>query len=218
MATAQITCIDVSDELAFESLLKKCDFIYRHASEVISAIPDYGFDDALQELRTHLWISAKKYRTDRGASLESFLFSCSKNKRNEIIRKHTSVTRGSLVKIDSLDEEIDDQDLRSVSMYDVVSDYRSEDLDSLEVQDILRVVLGYIESVHDDLFQQVILYYLQGMKQKELAQKFQISQSNVSEKINRFRAAVDVLLTEEGYTEEELHPRSLKFKDPKGKK
>ena len=199
--------------IEFERTLQRCPFVFKHAGEVADAVDSIGFEDALQEIRIHLWLACDNYKPDSGVSLESFLCACSEMKRNELIRNEKSIKKGYLAETESLDSMASE----GLPLLDKLLAESDEALvSSITAQDILRTIVEYLDSLKTDTARLVINYYMLGLTQKELAQRFHLSQATIHERIFKFRKSMDKRLKAKGYTDEEIHSRSLRF-DPKKK-
>ena len=144
---------------------------------VKAALVKFNFefdDDILQELVTNVFIKMKNYDFSRG-SATTYIYSIVRNDYLLIQRKNSAKKRGSGVKPLSLYKIIYDNE--NIMLMDLIPAKKDETPLTVKYCDFLNDI--------QPLIKEPLRLSLQGLKQKEIAEKLNVTQASVSRAIKR---------------------------------
>lgn len=137
----------------------------------------YGdYEDLLQTMLLEVYEKLPKYESEK-SRLSTFVYVIVKNKYLYDLRKSKTSKRKSNLECISLDEEIDSLDNRATTLKDIIPDSRDY-IQNLEDKLIIKDCLHLLNK-------EAKLYLIDELNQKEIAEKVNSSQANVSRRIKK---------------------------------
>lgn len=137
----------------------------------------YGdYEDLLQTMLLEVYIKLPKYEPEK-SRLSTFVYVIVKNKYLYDIRKSNTSKQKSNFECISLDEEIKSLDNRATTLKDIIPDSRDY-IQNLEDKLIIKDCLHLLNK-------EAKLYLIDELNQKEIAEKVNSSQVNVSRRIKK---------------------------------
>lgn len=168
-----------------EKILARAELISQKTAGYFDA------EDIAQELFLKLFLELDRYDAKRG-EIENFFNKVLMNARKDIVKKAWAKKNGLRERRVYLDQAVFDQrrdEFCNNTLHDIVSKGKGgrEDDEAWLLEMLKMDILEVLE--HPSLIsdRQMILWYLCGYRQTEIAERMQCSQSNVSIKLKQFR-------------------------------
>ena len=153
----------------------KDDEIYKMVQDALKKKNIIANEDELQQIVTHVHLKLAGYDPNKG-KLSTYLYKIIINSYYLIKRVENAKKRQSNKNTYSLDNYIEDDEGKPISMLELQAD---ENVD-IVYNYIKRKTLEQIEP----LVEEPLRMWLDGFKQAEIAEKFNVTQSIISRKIN----------------------------------
>lgn len=145
-------------------------------------------EDMMQNLKMAMFRAITKFDPSRGIALSTYVYIA-------LFHEYKYSFRDKNLKIDYAPNIVSDENGKQSDIFDFIPDTRNIDIDEeLDKKEIFKIINDYInncEYEYKDLFYD---YYFNGVKQKELAKRYNLSQGQVSRKIKSIIKCLQELL------------------------
>lgn len=146
---------------------------FKRSNTTLTSLED---DDFLQEAYLALYLAAKSYKPERGASFRTYASHCMANHLKNVVRNHSNVKNQALnvaVSIDDVSVNISDISPTPEELY--------------ESQEDFSAVLNQIHISLSDFEKDVLALYLSGYKRSQMAESLNVPVKSVDNALGRIR-------------------------------
>lgn len=145
-------------------------------------------DDMMQDIKIALYKAVKTFDPDKGVAFSTYAFTVMLNEYNYHFRD-------KYLKFDFVSNTVIGDNNREISIFEIIEDTNSSDLDSILINnEIIEIVIKYINSL-DSLSKNLYYdYYFKHLKQKEMVVKYNMSQTQISRKLKKINKSLQKLL------------------------
>ena len=164
--------------------LKNQNLVYKFATNY-KLLHD---EDMMQNLRMAMFRAIKNFDPSKGFALSTYVYIA-------LFHEYKYSFRDKHLKLSFVNNIVSDDDNKESDIFDFIADERNIDVDyELDKQDILNKIYKYIDE-HEKKYKQMFLdYYFNGIKQRQLADKYGLSQAQVSRKLKTIIKSLQELL------------------------
>lgn len=145
-------------------------------------------EDMMQNLKMAMFRAIKKFDSTKGFALSTYIYIA-------LFHEYKYSFRDKHLKMSFVSNLVSDDEGKESDIFDFIPDDRVIDIDyELDKADIMKKIYDYLElceSKYKDMF---LDYYFNGIKQKQLATKYGLSQGQVSRKIKSIIKSLQELL------------------------
>lgn len=145
-------------------------------------------EDMMQNLKMAMFRALTKYDASRGIALSTYVYIA-------LFHEYKYSFRDKYLKLSFVENIVGDDDGKESDIFDFIADTRIKDLDyELDKEVIFEKIYKYLDENEQTYKQMFIDYYLNGIKQKQLATKYGLSQAQVSRKLKAIIKSLQELL------------------------
>ena len=145
-------------------------------------------EDMMQDIKIALYKAVKTFNPDKGVAFSTYAFTIMANEYNYHFRD-------KYLKFEFVKNTVIGDNNREVSIFEIVEDNNSSDLDTnLINQEIIEIVIKYIDSLDSISKNLYYDYYFKHLKQKEMVKKYNMSQTQISRKLKSINKCLQKLL------------------------
>ena len=164
--------------------LKNQNLVYKFATNY-KLLND---EDMMQNLKMAMFRAITKFDPSRGIALSTYVYIA-------LFHEYKYSFRDKHLKLSFVNNIVSDDDNKESDIFDFIADERNIDVDyELDKQDILNKIYKYLDE-HEKKYKQMFLdYYFNGIKQRQLADKYGLSQAQVSRKLKTIIKSLQELL------------------------
>ena len=145
-------------------------------------------EDMMQNLKMAMFRAIKKFDSTKGFALSTYIYIA-------LFHEYKYSFRDKHLKMSFVNNLVSDDEGKESDIFDFIPDDRVVDIDyELDKADIMKKIYNYLElceSKYKDMF---LDYYFNGIKQKQLATKYGLSQGQVSRKLKSIIKSLQELL------------------------
>lgn len=145
-------------------------------------------EDMMQNLKMAMFRAIKKFDSTKGFALSTYIYIA-------LFHEYKYSFRDKHLKMSFVNNLVNDDEGKESDIFDFIPDNRVIDIDyELDKADIMKKIYNYLElceSKYKDMF---LDYYFNGIKQKQLATKYGLSQGQVSRKLKSIIKSLQELL------------------------
>ena len=145
-------------------------------------------EDMMQNLKIAMFRAIKKFDSTKGFALSTYIYIA-------LFHEYKYSFRDKHLKMRFVNNLVNDDEGKESDIFDFIPDDRAIDIDyELDKADIMKKIYNYLElceSKYKDMF---LDYYFNGIKQKQLATKYGLSQGQVSRKLKSIIKSLQELL------------------------
>lgn len=145
-------------------------------------------EDMMQNLKMAMFRAIKKFDSTKGFALSTYIYIA-------LFHEYKYSFRDKHLKMSFVNNLVNDDEGKESDIFDFIPDNRVVDIDyELDKADIMKKIYSYLElceSKYKDMF---LDYYFNGIKQKQLATKYGLSQGQVSRKLKSIIKSLQELL------------------------
>ena len=145
-------------------------------------------EDMMQNLKIAMFRAIKKFDPTKGFALSTYIYIA-------LFHEYKYSFRDKHLKMRFVNNLVNDDEGKESDIFDFIPDDRAIDIDyELDKADIMKKIYNYLElceSKYKDMF---LDYYFNGIKQKQLATKYGLSQGQVSRKLKSIIKSLQELL------------------------
>lgn len=145
-------------------------------------------EDMMQNLKMAAFRAIKKFDSSKGFALSTYIYIA-------LFHEYKYSFRDKHLKMTFVDNMVSDENGKSSDIFDFIPDDRNIDIDyEIDKAQIMAKIYDYLdknEDKHKDMF---LDYYFNGIKQKQLATKYGLSQGQVSRKLKAIIKSLQDLL------------------------
>ena len=145
-------------------------------------------EDMMQNLKIAMFRAIKKFDSTKGFALSTYIYIA-------LFHEYKYSFRDKHLKMSFVNNLVNDDEGKESDIFDFIPDNRVVDIDyELDKADIMKKIYNYLElceSKYKDMF---LDYYFNGIKQKQLATKYGLSQGQVSRKLKSIIKSLQELL------------------------
>ena len=145
-------------------------------------------EDMMQNLKMAMFRAITKFDPSRGIALSTYVYIA-------LFHEYKYSFRDKHLKMSFVNNLVNDDEGKKSDIFDFIPDDRVIDIDyELDKADIMKKIYNYLElyeSKYKDMF---LDYYFNGIKQKQLATKYGLSQGQVSRKLKSIIKSLQELL------------------------
>ena len=145
-------------------------------------------EDMMQNLKMAMFRAITKFDASRGIALSTYVYIA-------LFHEYKYSFRDKYLKLSFVNNIVNDSNNKESDIFDFIADERNIDVDyELDKQDILNKIYKYLDE-HEKKYKQMFLdYYFNGIKQRQLADKYGLSQAQVSRKLKTIIKSLQELL------------------------
>ena len=164
--------------------LKNQNLVYKFATNY-KLLND---EDMMQNLKMAMFRAITKFDPSRGIALSTYVYIA-------LFHEYKYSFRDKHLKLSFVNNIVSDDDNKESDIFDFIADERNIDVDyELDKQEILNKIYKYLDE-HEKKYKQMFLdYYFNGIKQRQLADKYGLSQAQVSRKLKTIIKSLQELL------------------------
>ena len=145
-------------------------------------------EDMMQNLRMAMFRAIKNFDSSKGFALSTYVYIA-------LFHEYKYSFRDKNLKIDYAPNIVDDENGKQSDIFDFIPDSKATDIDEeLDRKEIFKIINDYINNYEYDYKDLFYDYYFNGIKQKELAKRYNLSQGQVSRKIKSIIKCLQELL------------------------
>ena len=145
-------------------------------------------EDMMQNLKMAMFRAITKFDPSRGIALSTYVYIA-------LFHEYKYSFRDKHLKLSFVDNVVSDGDNKESDIFDFIADERNVDIDyELDKHDILNKIYKYLDENEEKYKQMFLDYYLNGIKQRQLADKYGLSQAQVSRKLKTIIKSLQELL------------------------
>ena len=145
-------------------------------------------EDMMQNLRMAMFRAIKNFDSSKGFALSTYVYIA-------LFHEYKYSFRDKNLKIDYASNTVSDENGKQSDIFDFIPDNRNIDIDEeLDRKEIFKIINDYINNCEHDYKDLFYDYYFNGIKQKELAKRYNLSQGQVSRKIKSIIKCLQELL------------------------
>lgn len=145
-------------------------------------------EDMMQNLRMAMFRAIKNFDSSKGFALSTYVYIA-------LFHEYKYSFRDKNLKIDYASNTVSDENGKQSDIFDFIPDTRNIDIDEeLDRKEIFKIINDYINNCEHDYKDLFYDYYFNGIKQKELAKRYNLSQGQVSRKIKSIIKCLQELL------------------------
>lgn len=164
-----------------------------------------GYEDLANELRISMWQALKRFNPQKAnnTKLSTYLYTIIKNRAYELNRDQIQKKRNpgyQILSIDAFQWDDESVDLLKFAQEDH-SPFREDEFDPqsyVEQREQIEIVFSLLRS-KSSRTQTAVTMYFNGRYQSEIAKKLNLTQSHISQILNRFFQDAKVVLERKGY-------------------
>lgn len=145
-------------------------------------------DDMMQDIKIALYKAVKTFDPNKGVAFSTYAFTIMLNEYNYHFRD-------KYLKFEFVNNTVIGDNNKEISIFEIIEDTNSSDLDSILINnEIIEIVIKYINSL-DSLSKNLYYdYYFKHLKQKEMVIKYKLSQTQISRKLKKINKSLQKLL------------------------
>ena len=145
-------------------------------------------EDMMQNLKMAMFRAIKKFDATKGIALSTYIYIA-------LYHEYKYSFRDKHLKLQFVDNIINDEDGKKTDIFDFISDDRNIDVcEELNKEIILNTIYKYLNENEFKYKQMFLDYYFNNMKQKQLSKKYNLSQGQVSRKLKTIIKELQELL------------------------
>ena len=164
--------------------LKNQNLVYKFATNY-KLLND---EDMMQNLRMAMFRAIKNFDPSKGFALSTYVYIA-------LFHEYKYSFRDKNLKIDYAPNIVTDENGKQSDIFDFIPDNRNTDIDEeLDKKEIFKIINDYMNNCERDYKDLFYDYYFSGIKQKELAKRYNLSQGQVSRKIKSIIKCLQELL------------------------
>lgn len=145
-------------------------------------------EDMMQNIKIALYKAVKTFDPNKGVAFSTYAFTIMANEYNYHFRN-------KYLKFNFVKNTVIGDNNREISIFEILEDTNNIDLDTnLINKEIIDIILNYIKSL-DYLSKNLYYdYYFKHLKQKEMVEKYSLSQTQISRKLKKINKSLQKLL------------------------
>lgn len=156
-----------------EIYLKNQNIVYKFAT-TYKLLND---EDMMQNLRMAMFRAIKNFDNTKGFALSTYVYIA-------LYHEYKYSFRDKNLKLDYTSNIVKDEDGKQSDIFDFIADNNVKDIDyELDKRDIFDIIYSYLDTCDLETKNVFYDYYFNNVKQKEIAEKYNLSQGQVSRKI-----------------------------------
>ena len=145
-------------------------------------------EDMMQNLRMAMFRAIKNFDPSKGFALSTYVYIA-------LFHEYKYSFRDKNLKIDYASNIVSDENGKQSDIFDFIPDNKNIDIDEqLNKQEIFTIINNYVNTLEKEYKNMFNDYYFNNIKQKELAKKYNLTQSQVSRKIKSIIKCLQELL------------------------
>lgn len=145
-------------------------------------------EDMMQNLKMAMFRAITKYDSSKGFALSTYIYIA-------LFHEYQYSFRDKYLKLEFADNVINDENGKSSDIFDFIEDKSNVDIDyEIDKQDIMNKINEYLETCELEYKDMFTDYYFNGVKQKQLSEKYGLSQGQVSRKLKSIIKSLQELL------------------------
>src|SRR5574344_1719611 len=134
-------------------------------------------EDTMQSLKMAMYRAIKSYDKSKGYALSTYIYKV-------LYNEYCYHFRDKNLKIKYASNTVTDEEGKSSDIFDFIAENKNIDYE-LDKKEMLNIINDYINTLEKQDRDMFIDYYLNGVKQKHLAKKYSLSQSQISRNLDR---------------------------------
>lgn len=145
-------------------------------------------EDMMQNLRMAMFRAIKNFDDTKGFALSTYVYIA-------LFHEYKYSFRDKNLKIEYVNNVVSDENGKASDIFDFIPDNKNIDIDEqLNKQEIFTIINNYVNTLEKEYKNMFNDYYFNNIKQKELAKKYNLTQSQVSRKIKSIIKCLQELL------------------------
>lgn len=147
-------------------------------------------DDMMQNIKMSLFRAVKTYDKSKGIAFSTYAYKIMYN-------EYMYSFRDKNLKIKYVNNEFYDVDDNVASIFELIPDCRNKDaFDIVCEKEIMEAIYKYLDTLEEKYKNLYIDYYINNINQNVLANKYNISQAQISRKIKNITRKLQIVLEE----------------------
>jgi len=145
-------------------------------------------EDMMQNLKMAMFRAIKKFDSTKGFALSTYIYIA-------LFHEYKYSFRDKHLKMSFVSNLVNDDEGKESDIFDFIPDDRVVDIDyELDKAEIMKKIYDYLELCENKYKDMFLDYYFNGIKQKQLATKYGLSQGQVSRKLKSIIKSLQELL------------------------
>lgn len=145
-------------------------------------------EDMMQSLKMAMYRAVISYDPSKGYALSTYIYKV-------LYNEYCYHFRDKNLKIKYVSNTVIDDDGKSSDIFDFIADNKNKNIDyELNKKEILHIINNYINTLDKQNKNIFIDYYFNGIKQKYLAEKYSLSQGQISRNLKSIISCLQELL------------------------
>lgn len=145
-------------------------------------------EDMMQSLKIAMYRAVMSYDESKGYALSTYIYKV-------LYNEYCYHFRDKNLKIKYAPNVVTDEEGKSSDIFDFIADDKNKNIDyELDKKEMLNIINNYINTLEKQDRDMFIDYYFNGVKQKHLAKKYSLSQSQISRNLKSIISCLQELL------------------------